>query len=67
MNVGQFSNAASDYRNALAVNTDPDMVAEYQKLVQTAQSQIAPGADTGLPTRAGSSLQRLPAARRSVP
>ncbi|MBI4346938.1 MAG: tetratricopeptide repeat protein [Elusimicrobia bacterium] len=64
MNLGQFSNAAVDYRNALAVNTDPDMVAEYQKLVQTAQAQVAPGADSGLPTRAGSALQRLPAARR---
>ncbi|MBI5201258.1 MAG: hypothetical protein HY925_06700, partial [Elusimicrobia bacterium] len=44
-----------------------DMVAEYQKLVQTAQSQVAPGSDSGLPNRAGSALQRLPAARRSVP
>ena len=66
MNQGEFANAAADYRNALAVNTDPDMVGEYQKLVQTAQAQAAPGADA-LPRP--SALPRLPATQRrsSVP
>ena len=66
MNLGQFSNAAVDYRNALAVNTDPDMVAEYQKLVQSAQAQVAPGAEATLPARAsGATLPRLSSRRAS--
>ncbi|MCX5790384.1 MAG: tetratricopeptide repeat protein [Elusimicrobia bacterium] len=66
MNEGEFANAAADYRNALAVNTDPDMIGEYQKLVQTAQAQAAPGADS-LPRP--TALPRLPATQRrsSVP
>lgn len=63
MNLGMFSNAAVDYRNALAVNTDPDMVAEYQKLVQTAQAQVAPGSEGGLPNRTPSQLPRLASPR----
>jgi tetratricopeptide (TPR) repeat protein len=40
VNMGDFANASRDYRMALDVNTDPEMVEEYRKLQQSAQARI---------------------------
>jgi len=49
VNKGDFANAVKDYKMALEVNQDPEMIEEYRKLIQSTQSRIAkqgPSADT---------------------
>jgi tetratricopeptide (TPR) repeat protein len=41
VNLGDYANAAKDYKIALDVNQDPEMVEEYRKLILNAQSRIA--------------------------
>jgi len=49
VNKGDFANAVKDYKMALEVNQDPEMIEEYRKLIQSTQSRIAqqgPSANT---------------------
>jgi tetratricopeptide (TPR) repeat protein len=39
----KYGNAASDYRTGSLVNTDPELVDEYRKLIEQAQSRAAGG------------------------
>ena len=40
VNMGQFENAVSDYKLALAVNRDSLMVEEYQRLIEASQARV---------------------------
>jgi Tfp pilus assembly protein PilF len=42
-NLKQFRNAATEFRSASLVNTDPGLVEEYQKLIKDAETQIGDG------------------------
>lgn len=52
VNMGDFANAAADYRNALYVNTDPDMAEEYRKLIENSQARAPETASAGGPPAA---------------
>ena len=39
-NLKQFRNAATEFRSASLVNTDPGLVEEYQKLIKDAEAQM---------------------------
>jgi tetratricopeptide (TPR) repeat protein len=47
VNMGQFENAVSDYKLALAINKDPLMVEEYQRLIDAAQARVGQQASSG--------------------
>jgi len=40
VNLGQFENAAADYKLALAVNRDSEMIPEYQRLIENSVARI---------------------------
>ncbi|NNN04388.1 MAG: tetratricopeptide repeat protein [Elusimicrobia bacterium] len=40
---GKYGNAAADYRTASLVNTDPNLVDEYKRLIEAAQAKAADG------------------------
>lgn len=47
VNMGQFENAVSDYKLALAINKDSSMVEEYQRLIDAAQARVGQQASSG--------------------
>ncbi len=44
--MGEFENAVSDYKQALAVNKDSTLVEEYQRLIEASQARVGQRAST---------------------